>query len=70
MGFNPYNVDTILYGAPIYSDIYICPHLGYWIGAYIKLLTFVWFFCALIIYPVFCMCEVYGFIFMLDIFVY
>ena len=30
--FNPFNVDALLYGAPIYSDIYICPHLVYLIG--------------------------------------
>ena len=41
--FNPYNVDSLLYGAPIYSDIYIFPYLVYWIEAYIKLLIFVLF---------------------------
>ena len=34
---NPYNVDALLYSAPIYSEIYILTHLDYWIETYIKL---------------------------------
>ena len=41
--FNPYNVDALLYGTPIYSDIYICTYLVHWIEAYIRLLIYVLF---------------------------
>ena len=41
--FNPCYVYDILYGGLMYGDIHIFPHMGYWIGAYIRLLIFVLF---------------------------
>ena len=43
--FNPSNVYALLYGAPEYCEIYICPYLGYRIGAYVWLLILICFFC-------------------------
>ena len=44
IGFNPYNVYALLYGAPAYCDVSISPYLGYWIRAYIRLLILICFF--------------------------
>ena len=44
IGFNPSNVYLIFYGTMTYGDISICSYLGYWIGAYVRFLLFVWLF--------------------------
>ena len=42
-GFNPYNFYVILYGTPTYGDVSVCAYMGYWLGAYVRILVFVFF---------------------------
>ena len=44
IGFNPYNIYTIFYYAPMHGDISICTYLGYWVGAYVWPLICVFLF--------------------------
>ena len=43
IGFNPYNFYALLYGAPTYCDISICPYLVYWIRVYVRFLVLILF---------------------------
>ena len=44
IGFNTSNVDVLLYSVLAYGNISICIYLGYWVGAYVRLLIFFPFF--------------------------
>ena len=44
IGFNPYNIYSLLYRDPTYGDSYFFPYLGYLIRAFIRILVFVRFF--------------------------
>ena len=61
IGFNPSNVDALLYGIPIYSDICIIFTPGL-LDRVLRTVPhiFLLFCCALIVYLVFNMCEVYS----------
>ena len=41
--FNPSNIYALLYVAPSYGNCYICPNVGNWVGAILRILVFVSF---------------------------
>ena len=44
IGFISYNIYARFHGSPAYFHISVCPYLGYWIRAFVWILTFVDFF--------------------------
>ena len=73
IGFNPYNLYELFYGALIYGVISICTYLGYWIGYFygsscIYILFNSHFYHILVISHVLYICAVCKFIFVLPLF--
>ena len=68
--FYPYNVYTLLYGATTYGDIYIFPYPGYWIGAYVRIFIFIWFFVIHLYFISYYICVTFDIFIFYLVFVY